>query len=744
MRVVRYSVLAANQMMREARRFGVVTAALGVAVASAVTAGSSPLDAQVPSGSVEGRVIDSVSGTPLSGAAVLVPGSLWRTTTNDRGVFHLRGIVPGHYTIRVAIIGFESATIPVQVRVDSASQVDVLLRKAVVELAEVAVTASAGAEKPGDTPASEAVISRNEIVDRNVLTVDQALVYAPGVIVTSNNNNQDVDIRGSTGVAGGNGSRVMVMLDGHPVLSGDGESVDFTALPLLDVQRIEVVKGGYSALYGSNALGGVVNVLTTPIDQASTAIGLHYGYYDLPEQHKFTDRALGYEGIELERSQRIGENVGARLFLDRESNAGYLQDDGLNRWLAYSKLVFNPDGQHPSSFYGIYKYERDGNFLGWEDPNHPYQVPPSEANDHSVAARVSLGGTLTPLARGTQHIDLNPYLDYNLDRDSFPSDTINPNKYHRSTRLGTRMMWSFIPGARQALTIGADVAGTFVESDELSNHTLGDAGVYAQDQVSVTSRVSAIGGVRYDWHGVDAGASEGSVSPKVGLVYKPTSNVSMRISVGHGYRAPSIIEQYTTAYEDGFNVVANPSLRGESSWSGEIGATDRLARWLWTDAAIYQTDYWGLIGPQVIGPSHVDFQNITRARIRGADVSTRATVIPNIFATEINYTYLDPQDIVTHEWLPYRSRHNFTGSLDFVGGLCGVDLHYRSRVEQVLLYAGDPRSDITVVDLRAGYRVFGTLLQLKVINIFQEQYVNVEERIPGQPRTVFFSALKFF
>src|SRR5215469_8787418 len=119
MRVVRYSVLAASQMMREARRFGVVTAALGVAVASAVTACPSPLDAQVPSGSVEGRVIDSVSGTPLSGATVLVPGSLWRTTTNDRGVFRLRGVVPGHYTVRVAIIGFESASVPVRVRADS-------------------------------------------------------------------------------------------------------------------------------------------------------------------------------------------------------------------------------------------------------------------------------------------------------------------------------------------------------------------------------------------------------------------------------------------------------------------------------------------------------------------------------------------------------------------------------------------------------------------------------------------------
>jgi len=703
---------------------------------------ASPLAGQAGVGAIEGRVVDSASGAPVPDATVLLPGTLWRATTNDQGTYHLRGIAPGRYTVRVAVIGFETVTVrDVNVRADSVSEADASLHKAVVQLSEVAVTASAGAERPGDTPASEAVMSRNEILNRNVLTVDQALAYVPGVIF----NNGDLDIRGSTGVAAGNGSRVMVMLDGHPVLSGDGEAVDFSAIPLLDVDRIEVVKGGFSALYGSNALGGVVNVITTPIgDQPSTVIGLHYGYYDLPSQYKFTDHTLGYEGIEIERSQHISEDVAARVFLDREANAGYEQDNGSKRWLAYTKIAFNSEGQHPGSFYGIYKWENIGNFLGWVDPQHPYQLPANELNDHSIAARVSLGGTFVPVAQGSSHVEVNPYFDYNLDRDSFPSDTLNPDKYHRSSRLGTRVQWALIPGSRHSLTLGTDVAGTVVQSDELADHTLGDAGVYAQDQFLVVPRITGLAGLRYDWHDVAGGGSEGSVSPKLGFVYKPTADLSARISVGHGYRAPSIIEEYTTAYEDGFNVVANPSLRGETSWSEEIGATDRITRWLWTDAAIYQTDYWGLIGPAVIGNNEVDFQNITRARIRGLDLSTRATLVRDVVSTELNYTYLDAQDILTHEWLPYRSKHNVMGSLDLVGGLCGVDVHYRSRVEQVLIYAGDPRGDITVVDLRAGYRLLGTFLQVKVMNLFQQQYVNVEERIPSQPRTFFVSALKYF
>ena len=386
--------------MREARRRSRARAALSVVAASLLAATLFPVSAQVPSGAVEGRVVDSVSGAPIPGANVLVPGSLWRTTTNDRGVYHLRGVVPGRYAVRIAVIGFESVTVPVDVHADSTSHVNVGLRKAVVELAEVAVTAGAGAEKPGDTPASEAVISRNEIVNRDVLTVDQALSYVPGVIL----NNTDIDIRGSTGIAGGNGSRVMVMLDGHPVLSGDGESVDFSALPLLNVDRIEVVKGGYSALYGSNALGGVVNVLTMPVDQSSTAMGSTtdtttcQASTDSP-----TDPSATRASSSSDHNESAATSVCGSLWIESPTPA-------MKRTMARTagsrtpRMVLNPDGQHPASFYGIYKWENVGNFLGWQNPNHPYQVPPNEANDHSIAARVSLGGRSLPLSQGSQHM----------------------------------------------------------------------------------------------------------------------------------------------------------------------------------------------------------------------------------------------------------------------------------------------------------------------------------------------------
>src|SRR6185437_6533654 len=139
---------------------------------------------------------------PIANATVLVLGTLLRATSNDRGTYRVPAVAPGRYAVRAAVIGFESVTASgVDVRRDSVTRVDFALHHAVVELAEVAVTASAASESPGSTPASEAVMSRAEITRRNVLTVDQALAFVPGVIF----NNGDLDIRGSTGVAGGTG-----------------------------------------------------------------------------------------------------------------------------------------------------------------------------------------------------------------------------------------------------------------------------------------------------------------------------------------------------------------------------------------------------------------------------------------------------------------------------------------------------------------------------------------------------------
>jgi outer membrane cobalamin receptor len=101
-----------------------------------------------------------------------------------------------------------------------------------------------------------------------------------------------------------------------------------------------------------------------------------------------------------------------------------------------------------------------------------------------------------------------------------------------------------------------------------------------------------------------------------------------------------------------------------------------------------------------------------------------------------SYLYLDTHNGTTGDPLPYRSRHSLTGSLDVLSGLVGLDVRWRSRVEEVLVYPLDARSDITVVDLRLAYRLLGTVIMAKATNLLQAKYVDVQERTQGAPRSI--------
>jgi outer membrane receptor protein involved in Fe transport len=208
------------------------------------------------------------------------------------------------------------------------------------------------------------------------------------------------------------------------------------------------------------------------------------------------------------------------------------------------------------------------------------------------------------------------------------------------------------------------------------------------------------------------------------------------MSVGHGYRSPSAIEQFVNTTQFGIRVIPNPALTGERSWSGEAGVTTTLVPGMRLDASAFQSEYRDLIGPaSAPGQFFVfQFRNVNRARVRGLDLSVKTGLADDLLALEGTYLLLDSKDLDTQLPLPYRSRQNVTGTLTALRGLLGLDVRFRSRVQEVLQYPLDPRNRVTVVDLRLGYRVAGVAVQAKVTNLFQAFYVDVMERNPGAQR----------
>ncbi len=708
------------------------------------------LVAQAPDAALTGRVSDALTGAGLAGAIILIPGTLLETRTDARGEYTLAAIAPGVHDVHVLLLGYEPVTRDsVLLRPGETRRLDVMLKRAAIELAPVSVTASQVTRGTGESVASVAVLTSGQLARRNVVTLDEALRYTPGVTF----NNGAIDIRGASGAQGGVGSRVLVMVDGQPVLSADGGETDFEALPLLDVQRVEVVKGAYSAIYGSNALGGVVNIITTPIgERPVTSVRAHYGAYDLPSPFDFSDHRLDFEGFSLQHSRRLGA-LGARLFAGRNASSGYHEDGSSSRWLFSGRLAYPVTSDHPSSAYATFSSERSGNFLAWRDAAHPYEAPPGTEGDWAYYGKLSAGANITALAAEDRRLQITPYLEHDDSQNHYHDN----HDYHRATKIGSGARLTLAPSTRSTLTVGVDASHTTVASNFLGRPvsdtsetfvgrpSVDDFGIYAQSEQQLSDRLTGSLGARFDHHHARGSSAERSSSPKLGLAFRVTPSLSARMSVGHGYRAPAAIEQYVSTFQSGFHVVPNPELRGESSWSTEVGITAQTKPWLWVDGALFESWYRDLIGPAAATvPLEFQFRNITRARVRGLDLETRLSAIPELLSFDVTYLYLDTRDESIGGPLPYRSPHNLTLSMDVLRGLAGVDVRYRSRVQRVLAYPLDPRGSSTVVDLRLAYAISGTTLQARISNLFQARYVDVQERNQGAPRSIMLTASRDF
>lgn len=713
------------------RRLG----APAVALVLAALLCAAPAGAQ--SAALAGEVREAGTGRALEGARILLePTALAALTTGADGRFLLSDLAPGRYRLYTSLVGYAPDTLPaIELAPGDTARVVVTMRPVAVDLPGIVVTASRAPERAEDAPASVAVLRGDQIIARNVLSVDGALAFVPGVAF---NGSGQMDIRGSTGSAGGVGSRVLMLIDGHPALSGDGGELIWEALPLLDLDQVEVVKGAASALYGSNALGGVVNLVTTPIDGApATVARAHVGIYDVPGRFDFTDRTLTSQGIMLQHSRRLGP-VGARLQLARETSDGFEQNGQYDRWFLRGKLTSAPGSAHPWDGYVMWSRNDAGNFLAWRSDDHPFEVVPSSLGDRSVYQFLMAGATATPLVHPSAILRVSPYLNYNSNQNYFAED----QDYHRATRGGGTAQLSLFPRDGQTITLGVDGAGTRVSSNFLGTPWLWDAAAFAQDEIGLGRGVTGTVGARLDYHDTSEGASELSLNPKLAVVWRASDRLALRGSVARGYRAASAIEQFVSAVQFGFRVIPNPELHGEHAWAGELGTAAQPFHWLRTDATVFWTEYRDLIGPSVAPDSFFVFQfrNVSRARVRGLDLSARSSLVPGIVDLEASYTWLDSRDKLTERPLPYRSKHNVTGTLDLLGGLMGVDLRWRSRVDEVLAYPVDPRGDITTVDLRLAYRLFGVVLQAKAANLFQKVYPDVQERVPGAPRSLSLTA----
>jgi outer membrane receptor for ferrienterochelin and colicins len=517
------------------------------------------------------------------------------------------------------------------------------------------------------------------------------------------------------------------------MLKGVGSEADFEVLPLLDVERLEVVKGPHSSLYGTGALGGVVNVITAvPSETPETLVRAYFGTYDTPSRFRFTEETLSQVGIAMQHSRRIG-GAGTTLYLGADDSDGFRQNGQYSRWQARLKTVFDPDSERPLDAFVDWTHRTEDVFYTWLSEDQPLEVEPEELGDWLSESNLELGATARPVMNQRTSLQVRPSFAYNSVQNHFHDSEDS----HHSTRLTADGQFDFVPSLTHAVTSGVDASWTDVTSTLLvTDPSILDLGVYAQDEIRLSDRFRGVAGLRLDYHGATSAESDLVPSPRVGVVYLASNLVSVRTSLSRGYRAPSVAEQYTATTQFGFRVIPNLTLRGERAWSAEVGATARVGDWLRLDAALFYNEFDDLIEPSPVSGQFFtfQFQNVAQARVAGLDSGVEVGLLGDMLGIRANYLFLSTKDERTGEPLPYRSPTNITLTVSVLRDLLSVDYLYRSKVEEVLAYPLDPRGPVSVFDLRLTYQIGSWVLMGKVSNLFQAEYVDIQERNPGASR----------
>jgi len=640
------------------------------------------------------------------------------TVADTQGRFRL-SVPAGRVIVRVSFLGFQSVDDTVTVAAGDSLERDYRLVPAVALLQPVIVTAGKRSQLLSQVVTSVALVTDTEVARRAVTTVDEAVDKAPGVQFL----NGQVNIRGSSGYVQGLGSRVLMLVDGVPANQGDRGGINWDLVPLEDVARVEIVKGAGSALYGSAALGGVVNVITREIPNGLHARVRALGgvYADPPHDiWKFRDYTGAQEGLDVTASYGADVVRGSYTAGGWHSD-GYREQDRRNHWQTAGKAQWLPSPTTRVTTSGSWASDQYETPLIWctqgscDDRGQAFQPFMIDASGRGAFTRSDKGYLAATVdqhaserfawqARGswgrTHFTDFQPAGD----------------DWGVANRYGVEFRGEVRPPGDRVVTVGAE--GSF--SDVRTNIFTGDTNpasnvarthdqrefaAYAEGERRVgTARLVA--GTRIDHLDVDGGGLATVLSPRLGVVL-PTARVGVwRASVGRGFRAPSLAERFVSTLVQGIPVVPNPNLRPETAWSVELGNAATLSSAVRTDAALFWTDAYDLIEPTVDN-GRIQFRNVTRARLAGLDLAVTATAPVAGLSSTLSYTFLHARqlahDSVPERPLAFRPTHLLTLSADYQRGAIGVggDFRYTSRLDRVEIYDTDPRVAEKVLNLRA-------------------------------------------
>lgn len=677
------------------------------------------LKAQTVTSVISGNVKDASTQELLVGA-VISTHSKNAIITDADGYYQLN-LPEGQYTLLCMLFGYKTYSVSFLLTSGEEKTVDILLMESNTALDEVVVSAGKYEQKLSDVTVSMDIIKNTLIENKNTTSLEYIMNQVPGVTVADG----QASIRGGSGFSYGAGSRVLMLVDEMPMISADAGDIKWNYLPLENLDQVEVIKGASSALFGSSALNGVINLRTAYAkDKPQTKLISFYGSYDAPRHtYKWWKKSsLRQSGINFSHAQKIGN-------LDFVVGGHKFTDDGFRMFETEDRTRFNNNLRYnfknlPGLAVGVntnMMNTKGGLFFLWQNYDSAY-IPQGRTIQRYNNIRFNVDPYIT-FYKGTNKFSLrNRYFK-----------TINSNdkgqgSYAELFYSEFQYQKRFINGLN--ITSGLVYMEQQILGDSLyGRHSGNNRAGYVQADKKFFDKLTVSVGVRGEFYQLDTAKTTGYIFPgsgkgklpfqpvtRIGINYQAAQFTFLRASFGQGYRFPTVAEKFVSTAVSALKIYPNPSLQPERAFSAELGIKQgfKIAGFKgFLDVATFYTEYTNMIefvfdiykpggttGVFYLDQPYAGFksQNIGRAQISGFETSLTGNgkLGPVNITVLSGYTYIYPVNpnfdpvkdtlgLPGVNILKYRSRHVLKNDiqLDYKFISLGYSCRYQSKVENI-------------------------------------------------------------
>lgn len=589
---------------------------------------------------ISGKVTDN-NNEPLTGANVVIKHTTLGSASGIDGNYEIKGLKNGEYTLRASFFGYE--TIEEQITIEGN---DVVLNLEMIEtsidLNAVVITGTRTEKSLKNTPVLTQSISIQELENKDVQDITQALEFVvPGVEFTSQAQGKSLSLQGI------DPQYMLFLVDGERLAGDTYGDIDYSRINIADIERIEVVKGASSTLYGSNALGGVVNIITkNPSKKLDLGASTRLSKYST-QNYRFN----------------IGSKLGrfstqTSVVYDKTNGYDLLPGDTYRTQEKEDALVINEHLKYALS--ESFLLEANASFMNKNRENTSENLYDRRNKNFTYGAKASW--FISPKSDISLSWNSDNYELLNkITEDDLESDY--NNLYNNARLLGNFQLsdWNLLTAGVEYISENLTAARNNIEDETNTDYVL-----FAQEDLQVLPDLNLIAGFRanhnseYNWH----------FTPQFSGMYK-IWRMTFRGAYSMGYKTPSLKEKYMNfqipAPGPPMFLVGNAELEPETSDYISASAEYNF-NGISFSATAYHNKISNMISENldtfVVKPGGIieySYENLDEVLVKGIDLMLKAKIAKNLMFTGTT-TFSKKINEITGE--EFENVRNFTGKFN--------------------------------------------------------------------------------